>query len=296
MIINRQNLAFLTTGFKAIFQNAFDTAPSAWNRLAMEVTSTGKQEIYGWLGANTRFREWIGDRQVQNFSTHDWTIKNKLFENTIGVYREDIEDDSYGLYQPLFSQLGVDAKTHADELVFALLKNGFTGLCYDGQYFFDTDHPVLAADGSTTSVSNLGGGSGTAWYLIDTSKSIKPIILQKRQDYRFVALDKETDENVFMRREFIYGADARLNVGYALWRLAYASRQTLDETNYAAARTAMINLTGDGGRPLNINPNLLVVPPSLEMAARKLLNAEMIGASTNLYRNTAELLVTPWLN
>ena len=296
MIINRRNLAFLTTGFKAIFQNAFNTAPSVWNRLAMEVTSTGKQEIYSWLGANTRFREWIGDRQVQNFSTHDWTIKNKLFENTIGVYREDIEDDSYGLYQPLFSQLGVDAKTHADELVFALLKNGFTGLCYDGQYFFDTDHPVLAADGSTTSVSNFGGGSGTAWYLIDTGKAVKPIILQKRQDYRFVALDKETDDNVFWRREYIYGADARLNVGYALWRLAYASRQTLDATNYAAARAAMMSFTGDGGRPLNVNPTLLVVPPSLEMTARQLLNAEMIGSTTNVYRNTAELLVTPWLN
>lgn len=296
MIINRQNLAFLTTGFKAIFQGAFDTAPSVWNRLAMEVTSTGKQEIYGWLGANTRFREWIGDRQVQNFSTHDWTIKNKLFENTIGVYREDIEDDSYGLYQPLFSQLGVDAKTHADELVFALLKNGFTGLCYDGQYFFDTDHPVLAADGSTTSVSNFGGGSGTAWYLIDTGKAVKPIILQKRQDYRFVALDKETDDNVFWRREYVYGADARLNVGYALWRLAYASKQTLDATNYAAARAAMMSFTGDGGRPLNVTPNLLVVPPSLEMTARQLLNAEMIGSTTNVYRNTAELLVTPWLN
>lgn len=296
MIINRANLTFLTTGFKSIFQGAFDTAPSAWNQIAMEVTSTGKQEVYGWLGANTRFREWIGDRQIQNFTTSDWTIKNLPFENTVAVDRYDIEDDSYGLYRPVFSQLGQDAKTHPDELVFGLLKAGFNSLCYDGQYFFDIDHPVQDAQGVSQSVSNFGGGAGTAWYLIDTSKAVKPIILQKRQDYRFVVLDKETDENVFMRREFIYGADARLNVGYALWRLAYASKQTLDATNYAAARTAMMSFTGDGGRPLNVNPTLLVVPPSLEAAARQLLNAEIISSTTNVYRNTAQLLVTPWLN
>ncbi|MFZ1325946.1 MAG: Mu-like prophage major head subunit gpT family protein [Candidatus Contendobacter sp.] len=296
MIINRQNLAFLTTGFKAIFQGAFDTAPSAWDRIAMTVPSNAKQEVYGWLGANTRFREWIGDRQVQNLSTHDWTIKNLQFENTISVKRIDIELDTYGMYRPVFSQLGMDAKTHPDELVFSLLKAGFNSLCYDKQYFFDTDHPVQDANGNETSVSNFGGGTGTAWYLIDTSKAVKPIIFQKVKDYAFVALDRETDDPVFWRGEYIYGADAFLNVGYALWRLAYASKQPLDEANYAAARTAMMSLTGDGGRPLNVNPTLLVVPPSLEMAALKLLNAEMIGATTNLYRNTAELLVTPWLN
>jgi phage major head subunit gpT-like protein len=296
MIINRQNLAFLNTGFKATFQGAFDTAPSVWNQIAMEVPSTGKQEVYGWLGSTTRFREWIGDRQVQNFSASDWTIKNKKFENTIGVKREDIEDDAYGLYRPVFSQLGIDAKTHPDELLFDLLKNGFTGLCYDGQYFFDVDHPVIAADGSTASISNFGGGAGTAWYLFDISKAVKPIILQKRQDYRFVALNQDTDDNAFWRDEYIYGADARLNVGYALWRLAYASKQALDVASYGAARAAMMSFTGDGGRPLNVTPNLLVVPPSLEATARQLLNAEIVGNNTNIYRNTAQLLVTPWLN
>lgn len=295
MIITSANLRFLTTGFKAIFQDAYDTAPSAWERVAMAVPSSSKQEVYGWLGSNTRFREWIGDRQVQNLSTHDWTIKNKSFENTLAVKRIDIELDNYGLYRPLFAQLGQDAKTHPDELTFGLLQAGFTGLCYDGETFFASDHPGVDAAGAAVSLSNFGGGTGDAWYLLDTSKAVKPLILQKVKDYNFVSLDRETDDNVFWRGEFIYGADAYLNVGYGLWRLAYASKQPLTLENYAAARAAMMSMTGDRGRPLNIAPTLLLVPPNLEAAARTILNAEMIDGSSNTYRNTAELLVTPWL-
>ena len=42
-----------------------------------------------------------------------------------------------------------------------LVAAGFTSLCYDGQYFFDTDHPV-GPNESPASVSNHGGGAGTA--------------------------------------------------------------------------------------------------------------------------------------
>ncbi|MGB7480148.1 MAG: Mu-like prophage major head subunit gpT family protein [Burkholderiaceae bacterium] len=296
LLINRGNLNAMFTGFKTTFQQAFDGAVSDWDKVAMQVPSTTSQEVYAWLGQTTRFREWIGDRVIQNLKTHDFTIKNKPWENTVGVPREAIEDDTYGLYKPMIAQLGLDARQHPDELVFNLLANGFTQICYDGQYFFDTDHPVVQADGSIGSVSNFGGGSGAAWYLLDTSKIIKPLIYQVRKGYNFVAMDKEDDENVFSRREFIYGVDARSNVGFGLWQLAYASKQTLDETSYAAARAAMMGLKGDNGKALGVRSTLLVVPPSLEATGLKILTAETNAAgATNVYRNTAKLLVTPWI-
>ena len=52
---------------------------------------------------------WIGDRVVQNLSVHDYAIKNKSFESTVGIPREAIEDDQYGAYAPLMAQLGQDA-------------------------------------------------------------------------------------------------------------------------------------------------------------------------------------------
>lgn len=291
MQLTSANILALQVGFNTTFNNAFSEAQSDYDKIAMTTQSTHSAETYGWMGKTTAFREWLGDRVIQNLAASDYTIKNKKFENTIGVDRDDIEDDSFGVYTPMIAQLGNDAKTHPDTLIFDLLKNGFTNTCYDGQYFFDTDHPV----GSGT-VSNSGGGAGTPWFLLDTSKPIRPFIFQKRRDYKFVAVDKLDGEVTFKTDKFIYGVDARVNAGYGLWQMAYGSKQALDLTNYAAARAAMRSIKGDNGKALNVNPMLLVVPPSLEADALKILNAEMVGNNTNVMRGTAQLLVTSWLS
>ncbi len=295
MIINRPNLESVRAGFQSVYDSAFSAAQPQWNRVAMEVNSTSSKEEYGWLGSSTSFRKWVGERVLQNLKEHGFTIRNEAFENTVPVSRDAIEDDTIGIYKPMLEMLGQDAAMHPDELVFTLLKNSFTGLCYDGQYFIDTDHPVVGENGAIVSVSNSGGGSGLPWFLLDTRKPIKPLIFQKRRAYEFVAKDDPKDDNVFERREFVYGVDSRVNAGYGLWQLAYGSKQTLDATNYGLGRTSMQSIRGDNGRPLNIMPNLLVVGPANETAARTLLSAEQINGTTNIHRNTAELLVCPWL-
>lgn len=62
-----------------------------------------------------------------------------------------------------------------------------------------------------------------AWYLLDTSRAVKPIILQINKEAEFVAQDKLDDEAAFMRKEFRYGIDTEDNVGYGLWQQAYAN-------------------------------------------------------------------------
>lgn len=296
MLINRAGLSALFTGFRTIFQNAFAASDSQFEKVAMVVPSSTSKETYAWLGQTTRFREWLGDRLIQNLGTHDYTIKNRSFENTVGVDRDDIEDDTIGIYSPLLASLGADAKTHPDELIFALLAAGFDSPCFDGQYFFDDDHPVLGENGKAVSVSNFQAGAATPWFLLDVSKPIKPFIFQRRRDYQFVAMDKMDDEAVFNQKLYRYGVDARVNAGYGLWQLAFGSKAALDETNYAAARAAMMSLRGDNGKPINIRPGLLVVPPALETAAKKLVIADtMANGATNIFRQSADVLVCPWL-
>jgi phage major head subunit gpT-like protein len=292
MIINRENLSAMYNGFKTAFNNAFSGVAPMWQKVATLVPSTAKTENYGWLAEFPRLREWIGDRQIKSIAASGYAITNKKFESSIGIPRDDIDDDSYGVFTPLFSEMGDASATHPDELVFALLAAGFTTTCFDGQYFFDTDHPV----GSGV-VSNHGGGAGTPWFLLEVGRPLKPLIFQKRRDYKLVAMTKDDDESVFMRDEYRYGVDARCNVGYGFWQMAYGSKQTLDETNYAAARAAFLSFKSDEGRPLGIGRKIvLVVPPSLEGAALKLVQAEaMANGATNIYRNTAEVLVVPWL-
>lgn len=296
MIVNRQNLRMAYTGFKATFQNAFDGAPVNYTQITTEVPSATSSEEYAWLGQTTRFREWVGDRVVQAIKQHGYTIKNKTWENTVGVPKEAFEDDQYGIYTPLMAQLGQDSREHPDELVFDLMGRAETEECYDGQPFFDTDHPVLAADGTETSVSNLTDGAETAWYLLDTTRAIRPFIYQNRKPYNFVMKDQEQDDNVFMQKEFLYGVDGRSNVGFGLWQLAHKAKVELTADNFNSVYAAMKSMKGDNGRPLNIRPNLLVVPPSLRAQALEVVKAERNAAgATNINRNVVDVLDTSWL-
>lgn len=291
IIVNRDNLNTIYTGFKTAFQGAFAGVTPDWSKVATMVPSAAKTEDYAWLSQWPKLREWIGDRQIKSLAASRYQIPNKKFESSVGIPRDDIEDDSYGVFTPLFSEMGYAAATHPDELVFTLLAAGNTTDCYDGQYFFDVDHPVGAGV-----VSNSLPGAATPWYLLDTSRPLKPLIFQRRKDYALTAMTDERDEAVFMRDEYRYGVDARCNVGFGFWQMALRSAAVLDEANYAAARAAMMAFKSDEGRPLGVRPSLLVVPPSLEAAALKLVQAENNAAgATNVYRNTAEVLVCPWL-
>lgn len=296
MIINSGSLAILFRAFKAAFQTGFDGVESQWDQVATRVPSSTSIEDYGWLGQIPGMREWIGDRQINNLSQHDYSIKNKSFELTVGVDRDKIDDDQYGIYTPMMQTLGQEARQHPDILVFSLLALGFASKCYDGQYFFDSDHPVLQADGTTASVSNVQTGAGNPWFLLDTRRPLKPIIFQDRKAANFVALNRETDENVFLRKTYLYGVDSRCNVGFGFWQMAFGSKGTLDATNFEAAYDAMGAFKGDQGKPLGVKPNLLVVGTSNASAARKILQAQLInGGDSNTNFNRVGLLEVPWL-
>lgn len=291
MLINQQNLTGIYKSFSTIFREAFAGAASQWPLVAMQVPSTGRSVDYKWLGDFPMLREWVGDRVIKDLSAFRYELTNKDYEATIEVDRNDIEDDQIGVYSPMIQGLAQAARQHPDILVFALLAAGFATTCFDGQYFFDADHPV--GEGQ---ISNTGGGSGTPWYLLDLSRPIKPLILQIRKRPEFVAMDRPDDENAFMRKKYRYGVDDRKNVGFGLWQLAYGSKQTLNATYYAAARAAMMSFKNEAGVPLGITPTHLVVPPTLESNGRILLeNINDAAGATNPWKGTAQLVVVPWL-
>jgi phage major head subunit gpT-like protein len=296
MIINSGNLAILFRAFNAAFQKGFTGVAPMWNRIATEVPSTTGTEDYGWLGSIPGMREWVGDRQINNLKQHDYSIKNKPFELTVGVPRDKVDDDQYGVYAPMMETLGQTANEHPDTLIFALLAAGFTTPCYDGQNFFDADHPVIQADGTEASVSNIQSGSGDPWFLMDTRRPLKPLILQRRKRPEFVRKDDPKDDNVFNRNELVYGVDDRKNVGFGFWQMAFGSKAALDGANFDAAMAAMGAMKKDHGAPLGVMPDLLVVGPSNRAKAKAVIEAERLasGASNTNYQ-AVDVLVVPWL-
>lgn len=296
MIVNSATLAALRVGFKSEFQGAFDAVPKMKDKVAKTVKSSTALNTYGWLKDVSGLREWIGPRQIDNLSESSYQILNRHFEKTVSVNRNNIEDDNLGMYSDGFTMMGDAVGRLPEELVWGLLKSGFTTNCFDGQYFFDTDHPIVLADGSTGTYANTDGGSGAPWFLLCTTRPLKPIIYQERKAPNFVARDKENDDNVFDRNEFVYGVDMRCNVGFGLPQLAWGSKQTLNAANYETARAAIINMKGDGGKPLGLIPDTLVVGATLEGAAKGIVQSQLInGGESNKWAGTAEVLVCPWL-
>ena len=297
MIVNQANLASLYTALNTVFNNAFQGTVPWYEKIAMTVQAATKVIDYKFLLNFPMVREWIGDRQIRSLEGYNFTLTTKDYEATVEVDRNDIEDDQLGIYNPIAAELGRAARKHPDILIAALLSSAFTTACYDGQNFFSASHPL-----GTGTASNTGGGASTAWYLLDTTRAIKPFIFQLRKLPELVRQDRPDDEQVFSRKKYRYGVDYRGVAGYGLWQLAYGSKLALSDTNYAAARAAMMAQKDADGNILGIMPSLLVVPPSLEGTAREILNAQFVigdgtagGSKTNVWQGTAELMVIPEL-
>lgn len=64
--------------------------------------------------------------------------------------------------------------------------------------------------------------TGSKWSLLDTTKAVKPFILQIAEDAEF----EEDDSKLFSDDLMLYGTKSFLNVGYALWQLAWFSDGT----------------------------------------------------------------------
>lgn len=219
MLVNSATLAQLRTGYSAAFNRGLGSVQTYADRIATTVPSSAAENLYGWLGAIPGMKKWIGEREIQKIADNGYAIKNEPFELTIGVKRNDIEDDNYGVYTPLMQSMGESAGLHKEERVAETVKGGFSGKCFDGESFYSTKHKV----GSTV-------------------------------------YSNRTDEK-------------------------------LDAESFQSARASMMGLKNEHGKPLNLVPDILLVPPALEKAARMILEADLVNGTTNVNKGLAEVVV-----
>ena len=65
--------------------------------------------------------------------------------------------------------------------------------------------------------------SPASWYLLDTSREVRALVLQMRKEFEFSALEGAS-ETGFLRDQYLYGVRARYNVGFGDWRAAYGAQ------------------------------------------------------------------------
>lgn len=242
MIINNaSSLEALFVTFELRYQQMFAQTQTYADKLASTIPLTTATLRLPWIGRLPAMREWVGDRQISNAMSKVYEIVPKLFEQTVGLNKSQIDDDQWGLFASnILPQMAMQAKKWPDYRIVDVIREN--GEWSDGLPFFDENHPV------NVDKSSLG----------------------------------------------VYAND-------------YPSTP-LTHNNYAAVRQAMMAQVGEDGKSLGVMPNLLIVPPQLEATALLILKASMIapgafgnettqvGAITNVYANSAELLVVPELS
>ncbi len=300
MLVNKSTISSVFLNLKTIFNNAFEDYKPEWPKTAMLSPSNTSQEDYVWLSKFPVMREWLGDKQVSALKAFSYSVVNQDWEATVEVDRNDVEDERLSIYRPQAEMAAFSASHLGDDLIDALKNGGFATAGPDGQYFYDTDHPV--GQETITDTSNLGTAalsvatlagaiasigvgitammslvsdegrqlrivpdvlevgptlaptakimvssdkfadespnpyngtlklmvnpgitSATAWFLHCTKFPYKPFIYQERKKPTFVQQIKADSDDVFMRKMFKFGAEARAAAGYGLWQLSYAS-------------------------------------------------------------------------
>jgi len=297
MLVNKANLTAVFISLKTTFNKAFDAAPSIWDKTTMKVPSGSSQNDYTWLSRFPKMIKWLGSKTVKALKAFTYTVVNDDYEATVEVDRNDIHDDNLGIYAPMAQEAGYSSKQLPDEIDAELKNNAFENLCFDGQYFYDSDHPVagaivsnlgtaaLSAATKTLAAASYGAArlaimsftdddgrplglipnllevgpaleatanilcknpkleddkpnpyfgtaevlvnprltSTTQWMLHVTNRPLKPFIYQEREAPKFVQQINPDADDVFMRKKFKFGAEARAAGGYGLWQLSYGS-------------------------------------------------------------------------
>lgn len=155
------------------------------NAVSMMFNSDQESETYKWLGMAPAMREWVGGRNAKGFRENGLTIVNKHYEATLEVLVREARRDKTGQLMVRVMEMADRANAHWASLLSTLMVNGASTVCYDGQYFFDTDH----AEGSsgtqsnkiTVDISALPTGDTTGSHGSTTAPSVGEMALSIQQ-------------------------------------------------------------------------------------------------------------------
>jgi phage major head subunit gpT-like protein len=249
MLINKANLDFLFQTWDTRFQAVYESTPTFHELYSTPMPSDTERSVHSWIAQQSGLREWIGHRVEENAEVNSYTLANKDWEKTIALQRNKVLDDTYGVFGPVVDDLGQQSRLWPDDVMTAVLEAGTTAACFDGQSYFDTDHPVDVNDSTKGTYSNLLVGASY-------DLSVDPVAA------------------------------------------------------YKLARAHGMKYVGEGGRPLGIIFDTLMVPPDLEEPALRIANAQLTAqaikniagaenvaaaAVTNVYQGAVTVIVNPRL-
>lgn len=170
------------------FQNALKQVPTFWNQIATEFPSDTEQNLYPFLSMVPGLREWIGPRTFNNIAARAYAVPNKHWEASYEMDLNKFRDDTYGFYAQLQPMIAIQVAEWRDRRLAQVIEAATSSVCWDGQFFFDTDHPVDPDNSGSGTNSNklvgatydIAGNSGDP--LIAYAAARAAMALWKRED------------------------------------------------------------------------------------------------------------------
>ncbi len=227
MQVTSATIAALQTTVNMTYKAAYESADVWYTKVSTTLPSNTLIGTYAWMARIPKMREWLGPRVLNNISNHEYTLKNKDWEDTVSVDRNEMEDDNLGVFTGMVvPELGRQAKQLPQTEIAAAIENT-TDTTFDDLTFFNGSHTLDPA--------------ATQSNLITTN--------------------------------------------------------ALTLANYESSYSAFRSLKGEDGLPLKVRPTILLVPPQLEIAARKIVNAGLVANTAgtagvdNVMVGSAEIVV-----
>jgi phage major head subunit gpT-like protein len=165
-----QTLIDLNRQFNFDFQQVFQSQPKLWDKKARRVNLKAFEGVYAFRGQIPEMRKWVGDRIVRHFVARSYVLPNEPWELTVDVDRRAIEFDQISLYDQDWRNLGEAGGSWYDKMLTDVqIANP---LAFDGQNFYDTDHPVSLENPSmgvyVNSFTTRPLNADNLWFLIST--------------------------------------------------------------------------------------------------------------------------------
>lgn len=286
--INKRNMDLFFKILSKSFRGGLEVAPPIDLSVFCEFLPVSTDETdFSWLGEADDLTLWKDGRVLDELASYKYSITNLSYQHTLRVRLRDVENDITGLYSTRAEKQGRAAARWSMLRVLEALQAGSSTVCFDGQYFFDTDHPcgtepTATVPSSATTFANLRtGGAQQPFYLFDTTHVLKPLIFQS-EPVKFEALaDPNTSDHVFMHREALYGVRAYGGAGYSFPQYAFKSENAFSLSEFKTIRAAMEAFRNDRGQLVGASPNLLVYGRSQRDTIEDALYSASFGVTDN---------------
>lgn len=166
-LLDRTKLEAAYVTYSTIFDMALANTSVIYPEIATVMPGVGPVTQFNWLGSVPVMQKWVGPRTIQRLRAEKHTLSTEWYANGIELDYDDVSEDKLGIVKPRIQDMARMGPRKIDALVVDMYLNGFAGtlgLCYDGQYLFDTDHTADGANVGAAQDNTIVGALASGTY------------------------------------------------------------------------------------------------------------------------------------